>query len=102
MSDTLYIPLKKLYFDQIKSGTKRREYRLITPYWTKRLVGRDYRRLVLTCGYPAKSDHERRLEMKYVGFYRTQIEHDEFGHGLVNVFCIAADYQLQGKNKGAK
>lgn len=34
---TLYLPLKAVYFGQICAGTKREEYRLITPHWSKRL-----------------------------------------------------------------
>lgn len=38
----LHLPVKKIYFDQIKSGKKLDEYRLVTEYWKKRLEGRDY------------------------------------------------------------
>lgn len=37
MTDTLYLPLKGIYFDQIKAGEKLHEYRLATPYWRARL-----------------------------------------------------------------
>jgi hypothetical protein len=51
---TLHLSLKGEYFDAIRDGTKPKEYRLCTPYWTKRLVGREYSRIVLTKGYPAR------------------------------------------------
>ena len=38
---TLVLPLKAEYFHQIKDGTKLEEYRLCTPYWRKRLEGRN-------------------------------------------------------------
>ncbi|WP_256715418.1 hypothetical protein [Salmonella enterica] len=38
----LHLPVKKIYFDQIKSGEKPDEYRLVTDYWIKRLEGREY------------------------------------------------------------
>lgn len=32
----LTLPIKKQWFDMIKSGEKKEEYRDMTPYWTKR------------------------------------------------------------------
>ena len=32
----LTIPIKKEWFDMIKSGEKPEEYREMSPYWTKR------------------------------------------------------------------
>ena len=32
----LVLPIKKKWFDMIKSGEKKEEYREIKPYWTKR------------------------------------------------------------------
>jgi hypothetical protein len=48
----LHLPVKKIYFDQIKSGKKLDEYRLVTEYWKKRLEGRDYDEVHVKCGYP--------------------------------------------------
>ncbi|WP_455657249.1 hypothetical protein [Photorhabdus khanii] len=48
----LHLPVKKIYFDQIKSGEKSDEYRLVTEYWKKRLEGRDYDEVYVKCGYP--------------------------------------------------
>ena len=33
----LVLPIKKKWFDMIRSGEKKEEYREIKPYWTKRL-----------------------------------------------------------------
>lgn len=33
----LILPIKRKWFDMIKSGEKKEEYREIKPYWTKRL-----------------------------------------------------------------
>lgn len=89
----LYLSLKKKWFDLIKSGVKKEEYREIKPFWEKRLldykaikadvqaltfkryvlripydVCRDYPRgydsLVFTLGYPKAGDTERRLTFK--------------------------------------
>lgn len=90
---TLTLPLKRKWFDMIKSGVKKEEYREIKPYYEKRLldykaikadakalalkryvfripydVCKDYPRgfdtLVFTLGYPKADDTERRLVFK--------------------------------------
>lgn len=38
----LTLPIKKKWFDMIKSGIKKEEYREIKPYWTKRFIKRLY------------------------------------------------------------
>lgn len=70
---TLYLPLKKEWFEMIESGDKREEYREIKPYWMRRLcprwqscyacfnqdvttchkndLGRSYERVVFSYGY---------------------------------------------------
>lgn len=76
---TLYLPLKKKWFDKIKSGEKLEEYRdgSNSFYWANRLRERtkisdgwkygDFKhfdRLVFTLGYPKNGDTSRRLEFK--------------------------------------
>lgn len=39
---TLQLTLKKKWFDMIKSGEKKEEYREIKPYWIKRLISDDF------------------------------------------------------------
>lgn len=75
----LQLALKRVYFEQIRDGLKLEEYRLCTPYWTKRLEGCSYDRVILTLGYPAKDDSERRLVRPWRGFIRKQIVHPFFG-----------------------
>ncbi len=84
----LPLPLKGVYFDQIKSGEKLEEYRLVTDFWRKRIEGRSYDRIVLTRGYPAKSDTERRIERPWRGFRKITITHERFGPDPVEVFAI--------------
>lgn len=43
----LILPIKKKWFDMIKSGEKKEEYREIKPYWTKRF----YKLKTSICGY---------------------------------------------------
>ncbi|UIF90915.1 hypothetical protein [Cupriavidus sp. UYPR2.512] len=85
---TLTIPVKGIYFDQIKAGTKPREYRLVTAYWRKRLEGRTYDRIVLTRGYPKADDAERRLVVPWRGYELETITHEHFGPDPVQVFAI--------------
>lgn len=88
MSD-LTLPLNGVYFDQIKAGTKVEEFRLRTPFWTKRLAGRSYDRIILTRGYPKSDDHERRLVLPWRGLRETTITHPHFGPDPVEVFAIS-------------
>lgn len=52
----LTLALKGEYFDAIRAGTKLEEFRLVTPYWRKRLEGRHYDFIELTRGYPRRGD----------------------------------------------
>lgn len=88
MTRTLTIPLKGIYFDQIKSGEKCEEYRRVTDYWRKRLEGREYDRIVLTRGYPKAGDHERRIVKPWRGYIVRTITHPHFGSDPVRVFAI--------------
>jgi hypothetical protein len=85
---TLVLPLKAVYFNAIKAGTKTKEYRLVTPYWRKRLEGREYDDIVLTLGYPAADDESRRLRRAWRGFTVETIQHEHFGAEPVQVFAI--------------
>ena len=65
---TLKIIIKAEYFDQIKAGTKKIEYRDITPFWTSRLYNngkkREYDDIEFMNGY---NKHARRMIVKYKG-----------------------------------
>lgn len=84
----LILPLKAEYFDAIRAGTKPEEFRLVTPYWQKRLEGRTYDRIVLPKSYPARDDHERRLVRQWRGYRITTLTHPHFGPDPVTVFAI--------------
>lgn len=92
----LQLALNGVYFDQIRKGDKVEEFRLRTDYWTKRLVGRQYRDLVLTRGYPKGGGIERvsRLTMAYQGYRETTLTHPHFGPDPVDVFAISSSYVL--------
>lgn len=85
---TLHLPLKGIYFDQIKSGEKVEEYRLATPFWARRLEGRGFDLIVLTRGYPHRDDATRRIIRPWRGFRKTTITHEHFGPDPVEVYAI--------------
>ena len=90
MSRTLTIPVNGVYFDQIAAGTKPEEYRLATPFWSKRIVARAYDAVVLTRGYPKGGGVEgvTRLTRRWAGASRKTITHPHFGPDPVEVFAI--------------
>lgn len=85
---TLTLNLKKEYFDQIKSGSKKYEYRLKKDFWTKRLINKNYDRIVIKMGYPKNSELEKIIEFPYKGYKEEIIKHKEFGDIPVNVYSI--------------
>lgn len=98
MTSTLYLPLKAVYFDQIRAGTKSEEYRLVTPHWRKRLEGRTYGRIVLTLGYPKGGGVEgvSRLTRAWRVYTVRTITHPHFGPDPVEVFAI--DVSAHGRH----
>jgi hypothetical protein len=85
---TLTLHLKREFFEAIKSGDKTEEYRLYNEYWKKRLVGRDYDRVVFCLGYPRRDDSARRIARPYTGYTVKTIVHAHFGNEPVTVFAI--------------
>jgi hypothetical protein len=85
---TLTLALKLEYFEAIRDGTKLEEYRLVTPYWRKRLEGKNYDSIVLTHGYPRTNEADRRIERPWNGFRIKTITHPHFGEEPVEVFAI--------------
>lgn len=87
-ADTLTLHLKAKYFDQIVAGEKTEEYRLVTPYWIRRLEGRRYERVILLKGYPPADDLSKRIVRHWRGCTRKIITHPHFGPDPVEVFAI--------------
>lgn len=93
MALILQLAVKGEYFDAMKSGEKTEEYRLVNAYWGKRLLGRDYDRLVITRGYPNKDDASRRIDVPYDGFEIKTITHPHFGSEPVKVYAIKVNLE---------
>lgn len=89
MSDII-LPVKRIYFDKIRSGEKTHEFRLVSDFWRRRLVRRSYRNVVLTLGYPKAGGVEgvTRLTRKWRGYVLATILHEHFGPAPVTVFAI--------------
>lgn len=85
----LVLPLKREYFEAIRDGRKPEEYRLCSPHWRKRLEGSEYEQIVLTLGYPAREDHERRIVRPWQGYTIKTITHPHFGPDPVQVYAIS-------------
>lgn len=84
----LTLNLKKIYFEQIKNKTKTEEYRIVKPYWEKRLIGVNYDKLIIKMGYPSSIEKEKIIELPWHGYEKKQITHAEFGDSPVWVFAI--------------
>lgn len=91
MTLKLQLAVNSEYFNQMKSGVKNEEYRLFNDYWKKRLIGRNYDRLIITSGYPRKDDHERIMNMRWNGYVVKTITHPHFGPDPVKVFAIKVE-----------
>lgn len=83
----LTLNVKTEYFDAIRDRVKTEEYRLVKPYWSKRLK-KDYDEIYILCGYPRKDDQSKRLVFPYRGWIRKEITHKHFGIAPVQVFAI--------------
>lgn len=101
MSD-LILPLKGIYFDQVRDGTKPLEYRLHNAYWAQRLERRSYDRVILTRGYPKGGgiEGETRLTRQWRGFTVQPLEHEHFGSDPVIVYAIDVSTPLASKPGG--
>ena len=84
----LTLAVKKEWFEQIKNGTKKIEYRLYNEYWIKRLVGKQFDKIIITLGYPKKDDKQKRLEFKWLGYKVEKVCHKEWDYKYKKVFVI--------------
>ena len=73
---TLRLHVKACYFDEIDAGTKPDEFRLCSPYWTKRLVGKVFDGIEVLKGYPKAGDLSR-IFASLVNMYDATVK---YGH----------------------
>lgn len=84
----LRIAVKQEYFDAMKTGEKTEEYRLVNPYWSKRLDRRTYDKIIITAGYPKAADQSRTIVFPYNGYVVKDIRHEHFGPEPVRVYAL--------------
>ena len=87
----LHLNLKGEYFDQIKIGIKKFEFRLFNDYWSKRLIGRRYSTILIKRGYPKKLDVSKIIARPFLGYEIQTIQHEHFGPEPVKVFAITVN-----------
>lgn len=84
----LRLPVKALYFYQIRDLEKPEEFRLANDYWRKRLENKTFDEVHITLGYPKAGDQDRTVIRPWRGFRRKWIKHEHFGEEAVDVFAI--------------
>lgn len=89
----LILHLHRPWFDAIAQGYKRFEYREATPYWTKRLEGRQYDRVLLHNGY-RPSDPQ--LVMAYHGYEMVEDNGRTYYKLQLGPILEVRNYQLPG------
>jgi hypothetical protein len=81
---TLHLTLKRRWFDLIASGQKREEYREVKPYWTVRLVGREFDVIRFRNGY-AKDAATMDVELLRISY---GLGKPEWGGGSEPVYIL--------------
>lgn len=88
----LFLHVKGEYFDQIRSGEKTEEYRLVCPYWIAQIANRKcpFDGIHLFRGFPKKDSWspENFLHFPWKGYEIKVIKHPIFGDAPVEVFAI--------------
>lgn len=88
MEKTLFLTIKKEYFDAILSGEKTEEYRIVNTFYKSRIENKKYTQN----GYNAKS---RRLKVKYLGYEIKEIFTEIYGKTEVFALKINNPILLQ-------
>ena len=97
----LTLPIKKKWFDMIKSGEKKEEYREIKPYWTRR-----FEKLIMMLK-PLSEIEENYLMLPKDYNVTTVLFRNGYGNSVPTIKCkvkIYCDYGLPkwGAEKGKK
>jgi len=61
----LKMTLQRQWFDEIRAGIKKEEYRELKPYWKTRIEGREYDEILFRNGYNSDSPTMR---VEYLGY----------------------------------
>ncbi len=74
---TLNLHLKRKYWEQVKRGKKKEEYRKVNKFWSK-ILSKDYEQIKLYLGYPKKGETEKVIVLPYRGYEKKTIKHEIF------------------------
>lgn len=83
----LHLHLKGEYFDEIRAGRKRKEFRL-AKIWQKRLEGKEFDEIHIYRGYPKRGSPGQTIYRRWNGYTAETITHPHFGSKPVKVFAI--------------
>lgn len=89
MEKILHLNVDAKYWNQVKSGEKIDEFRLVNDFWKKRLLNKDFDLIHYKLGYPSSSDYDKILIFEFDGIKEITITHEKFGKNPVNVFAIS-------------
>lgn len=92
----LHLHLKKEYFEQIQSGEKTEEYRLVSKSDKQLHSGRTYQEIHLHLGYPKRGTPGRTLYRRWNGCRVDKINRPLFGDEAVQVYVIDVSVMLDG------
>lgn len=88
MVKNLILNVKNEYFQEIKSGKKKEEYRLQTPYWIKRFENKVFHKVIIRLGYPKRGTIEKEIIFPWNGYELKLVKHKHFGDDFVKVYAI--------------
>lgn len=81
----LFLTIKKQYFDEISLGIKTEEFRIVKPYWEKRIINKEYSHIIFQNGYNRNSP---KLKVEYLGYELKKITHEFFGNKETTIFAL--------------
>jgi len=88
MKKDLFLILNAKYFNEIKSGKKTSEFRLMTEYWLKRLASKNWQHVTFQLGYAKKAE---RIRKKINEIKISTVDNKFFGGNPVDVFEIVLE-----------
>lgn len=90
---SLVLNVNKVWYEQVESGEKQKEYREYNDYWKKRLLNPDgtpkaFKDIQYKLGYPKAGDMTRTMVYPWHGFDIETITHPHFNNEPIKVFGI--------------
>ncbi len=96
-SNVLFLNLKSIYYNQIKEGSKTEEFREFKPYWSQRLLNRDYNAICIRDAY--RAGDENTMWFKYNGYKVITKTHEIFGPEPALVYAIDVSDRMKQTTK---